>query len=862
MNSKTALREEMKATGEARTRKPSVEKAKDRSSHTPLAHVLRRAFNAHPSSLGASDLKRLQQSIGNRAVGQLLMSSGRNSLGAQPILRQPIQAAAETRTGREVASSGASSFHSAVPVEVKAKAEAVLGADLSHVTIRANSIKASAIGAAAFTQGSDIHFAPGRFRTDSRAGQALLGHELTHVVQQREGRVAPTRQASGFLLNESQDLETEANRAGRRIAGAAGAGGADNFTAHLRARGSVAVGHNAPAQKAVSEREVIQASFDAVYVSADDKDVNDEGATFYQRYRWRDKDTPVARIYSQQEVEDNPDEFYIAGGVFPNDPHQQLYIKVSDLDKLYEDKVDVYKGSAGRLRGPIELKTTDISATIGRTLDNAWKTVKPKTPAPRKGNPFGRFDETVPVAVVYNTYLDEKRKQELSALHNENNSFLKYLIEAKEVAPYGFPEETQLAQKSWKRQWMSVVGNFAVYEEPGGVVAPVIGKKPDELTEDDVKQADPIVNAGKSDALKTTLNKSTLRVWHGKKRTPQQKEVMKSSASQVAVKIGLTEEASYEWLHMIAHAMGGPKGTGPQHADNLVVGTDAANTYMIIVEDMVENQINTNRVDKAKVEVTRTPIHNRSWLAKNIRYKVEMFAANEEKLGSINYDFDPFATRPPSLAAHMAEGFNDMAKSKEALSDVRELIVSRPVERPISLVPQFELQNQLATLSSQANTTTLAQIPLQLSRLQAQIPLKQGVQIKFNFSNGLSAMLHMDRNRFGFNLQMPKAPVSQITESKDKSKKRRATTDLEATTQDLGTVDLSKKKQKPLSLVSVETTTAPLDQFNFFLLQQNVQLNLQNLQFNFLSAPQLNLLPPPPQPQTQSSSVKIEEMND
>jgi hypothetical protein len=42
-------------------------------------------------------------------------------------------------------------------------------------------------GAQAFTRGSDIAFAAGRYNPSSGAGRALLAHELAHVVQQRAG---------------------------------------------------------------------------------------------------------------------------------------------------------------------------------------------------------------------------------------------------------------------------------------------------------------------------------------------------------------------------------------------------------------------------------------------------------------------------------------------------------------------------------------------------------------------------------------------------------------------------------------------------------------------------------------------------
>ena len=70
--------------------------------------------------------------------------------------------------------------------------EAAFGADFSGVRVHTDSDLAPRIGATAFTHGQDIHFAPGQYRPNDRAGTWLLSHELTHVVQQRPGRhVAP-----------------------------------------------------------------------------------------------------------------------------------------------------------------------------------------------------------------------------------------------------------------------------------------------------------------------------------------------------------------------------------------------------------------------------------------------------------------------------------------------------------------------------------------------------------------------------------------------------------------------------------------------------------------------------------------------
>ena len=65
---------------------------------------------------------------------------------------------------------------------------------------------AEALHADAFTVGEDIFFAAGAFSPDTEAGQRLLAHELTHVVQAWQGR---TREASR-VSQPGDPLEREA----------------------------------------------------------------------------------------------------------------------------------------------------------------------------------------------------------------------------------------------------------------------------------------------------------------------------------------------------------------------------------------------------------------------------------------------------------------------------------------------------------------------------------------------------------------------------------------------------------------------------------------------------------------------------
>jgi hypothetical protein len=100
-----------------------------------------------------------------------------------------------------------------LPRDVQAKMEAALGANFSDVRVHVGP-EASAIGALAFTWGSDLHFAPGQYNPHTPHGQFLLGHELAHVVQQRAGRVANPF-GSGVAVVQDHALEAEADRLGR-----------------------------------------------------------------------------------------------------------------------------------------------------------------------------------------------------------------------------------------------------------------------------------------------------------------------------------------------------------------------------------------------------------------------------------------------------------------------------------------------------------------------------------------------------------------------------------------------------------------------------------------------------------------------
>lgn len=75
----------------------------------------------------------------------------------------------------------------AMPEETQTAMESGFGADFSGVNIHTDSESAGMnkdLGAKAFTSGNDIFFNEGQFKPETKEGQTLLAHELTHTIQQ------------------------------------------------------------------------------------------------------------------------------------------------------------------------------------------------------------------------------------------------------------------------------------------------------------------------------------------------------------------------------------------------------------------------------------------------------------------------------------------------------------------------------------------------------------------------------------------------------------------------------------------------------------------------------------------------------
>jgi hypothetical protein len=106
----------------------------------------------------------------------------------------------------------------ALDAPVRESVGEALGDPLADVSVhsdeRADTL-ARSVSARAFTTGTDIFFAHGEYRPRTASGDALLAHELTHVVQQRG---SPTT-GPLTVTDSGGALEAEAEAMARELGG-------------------------------------------------------------------------------------------------------------------------------------------------------------------------------------------------------------------------------------------------------------------------------------------------------------------------------------------------------------------------------------------------------------------------------------------------------------------------------------------------------------------------------------------------------------------------------------------------------------------------------------------------------------------
>jgi outer membrane protein OmpA-like peptidoglycan-associated protein len=135
-----------------------------------------RARTSARHAKSGSGLLALQQTAGNQAVDQLLHAADNHVAHAIDYTPPMVEAALTHDHGQ--------------PLDAATRAtwESLTGEDLGEVRVHTGASAAAsarAIDALAYTAKNDIVFDAGQYAPHTRAGQALLAHELGHVAEQR-----------------------------------------------------------------------------------------------------------------------------------------------------------------------------------------------------------------------------------------------------------------------------------------------------------------------------------------------------------------------------------------------------------------------------------------------------------------------------------------------------------------------------------------------------------------------------------------------------------------------------------------------------------------------------------------------------
>ena len=174
---------------------PAVESAEAGAELAAVAQVAGFAPNRTPRGMHSeASLLHLQRTAGNAGVAQMLADEA--AAGPQQEESSPVH---------DVVGKGGGS---PLDASTQTSMESSFGQDFSDVRVHTDgqaSKSAEAVGANAYTVGSDIVFRSGHFDAASPTGQRTIAHELSHVVQQRSGPVDGTDAPGGIRLSDPSD---------------------------------------------------------------------------------------------------------------------------------------------------------------------------------------------------------------------------------------------------------------------------------------------------------------------------------------------------------------------------------------------------------------------------------------------------------------------------------------------------------------------------------------------------------------------------------------------------------------------------------------------------------------------------------
>ncbi|WP_435845576.1 eCIS core domain-containing protein [Streptomyces erythrochromogenes] len=224
-----------------------------------LLQATRRSAAPQQEAAAPVGLMGLQASAGNAAVVQMLRRAGHGQDEEQEQHRhtdgcghqQSEQHAVQRSAVHDVLRAPGRPMDAATRSDMEAR----LGADFSDVRIHDNSAaKASAaeVGARAYTSGSHVVIGAGG------SDKHTLAHELTHVIQQRQGPVAGTDNGSGLKVSDPSDrFEREAEANASRVMAPGHRAATVDVQRHVEPSASTSSGSHHAVQRVANPQDLL-----------------------------------------------------------------------------------------------------------------------------------------------------------------------------------------------------------------------------------------------------------------------------------------------------------------------------------------------------------------------------------------------------------------------------------------------------------------------------------------------------------------------------------------------------------------------------------------------------------------------------
>ncbi|MCX7099722.1 MAG: hypothetical protein NTV43_17655 [Methylococcales bacterium] len=270
------------------------------------------------------------------------------------------------------------------------------------------------------------------------------------------------------------------------------------------------------------------------------------------------------------------------------------------------------------------------------------------------GNPWGRYDNSPRLrrTVVFRT--ESKLNQAQTVLNESNNKKRNHC-------------ETQLSTTAPAGQVKTgIYPFFETFADPSNIISLVKPINTKALKVHNDLFDDNYIQNSEKRTLTATVTKNQVLAWCGQERFPSQIKLMKNkSGKDVAKSLDLdVTNIEYEWLHLVAHSLGPSQDyKTPQNIKNLVFGTAAANSQMLIFEENLRHYAN-NRTIYLNVTVScmqLQPGKYASWLATEIEYSYQdTDSSSPDSIPPNTVKFDPFQAVPPSFAEKLV--FEELAK--------------------------------------------------------------------------------------------------------------------------------------------------------------------------------------------------------